>query len=72
MLTKCETRCVAIVRRRWRGHSSSYLPAGCIAIALTELVSWGETMSSDDQFTALGPAAIGFQTNGANIDGERT
>ncbi len=25
-------------------------------------------MSSDDQFTALGPAAVGFQTDGANID----
>lgn len=25
-------------------------------------------MSSDDQFTALGPAAVGFQTNGSNID----
>lgn len=25
-------------------------------------------MSSDNQFTALGPAAIGFQTNGSNID----
>lgn len=25
-------------------------------------------MSSDDQFTALGPAAIGFQTDGTNID----
>jgi hypothetical protein len=24
-------------------------------------------MSSDDQFTALGPAFVGFQTNGANI-----
>ena len=27
----------------------------------------GKTMSSDNQFTALGPAAVGFQTNGANI-----
>ena len=26
-----------------------------------------KTMSSDNQFTALGPAAVGFQTNGANI-----
>ena len=25
-------------------------------------------MSSDNQYTALGPAAVGFQTNGANID----
>ena len=25
-------------------------------------------MSSDDQFTALGPAAVGFQTDGANIE----
>lgn len=25
-------------------------------------------MASDDQFTALGPAIIGFQTHGANID----
>ncbi|MGO1072496.1 hypothetical protein [Lysobacter sp. CA199] len=25
-------------------------------------------MSSDNQFTALGPAAVGFQTNGSNID----
>lgn len=25
-------------------------------------------MTSDNQFTALGPTAIGFQTNGANID----
>ena len=26
------------------------------------------TMSSDNQFTALGPAAVGFQTNSASID----
>ena len=25
-------------------------------------------MSSDNQYTALGPATVGFQTNGANID----
>src|ERR1700730_12580235 len=25
-------------------------------------------MSSDNQYTALGPAAVGFQTDGANID----
>ena len=25
-------------------------------------------MSSDNQFTALGPTIIGFQTNGTNID----
>jgi hypothetical protein len=25
-------------------------------------------MSSDNQYTALGPAAVGFQANGANID----
>src|SRR5262245_23691205 len=25
-------------------------------------------MSSDNQYTALGPAIIGFQTNGSNID----
>jgi hypothetical protein len=25
-------------------------------------------MSSDNQFTALGPAIVGFQTDGANID----
>jgi hypothetical protein len=27
----------------------------------------GSTVSSDNQFTALGPTVIGFQTNGANI-----
>lgn len=25
-------------------------------------------MSAENQFTALGPAAVGFQTHGANID----
>ena len=33
---------MAIVRRRWRGHSISNLPARCIEIALTELVFMGE------------------------------